>query len=297
MTRDKKFPSVTVIMPNYHDEAGVKNAIELLLKQDYVGEVKIIVVDNSEQFSLQALQDQYASVDFLWEKKPGSYNARNKALAQTNTDVVTFTDSDCSPHTNWISEGVQCLFSQDNIGLVGGKIQTIPVNKNNPTLAEYYETINAFPQKRYVRVEKAAATANVFTKLSVLQDVGHFNGALKSGGDHEWGKRVHGAGYKILYCGDAIVDHPARIHSEILKKTRRIVAGARDQGPSWTSCVKFVVNSLVPLRKRIMKTFKYKDGKLNAFLKAKIIFYAIFLNLYMAYFRLYLQVSSQKSLR
>lgn len=294
---NNSFPAVTVIMPNYHDENGVENCLNLLKQQDYKGTYSIIVVDNSEQYSLKNLEGKFPATQFLWEETPGSYNARNKALKIVKTPLVVFIDSDCSPHTNWISNGVQCLLSNPMVGKVGGKIQIQPVNVDAPTLAEYSEIINGFPQQRYVEVENFAATANAFTTLLVIEKVGQFNGALKSGGDHEWGNRVFDAGYKIDYCAGAVVDHPARIHSEIIKKLKRTVSGARDRNPSWASCLKFVIRYLIPPRKKIINIWKFDHKDIGFSKKLNLTLYAVYINCLTAYYRLKMQLFETSSPR
>jgi hypothetical protein len=87
----------------------------------------------------------------------------------------------------------------------------------------------AFPQERFVREQHFGATANVFTRREVLAKVGWFDAALKSGGDREWGQRVHASGLAVVYAPDVVVLHPARrTFREYEGKIRRVVGGMRD---------------------------------------------------------------------
>src|SRR3546814_19355339 len=53
-----------------------------------------------------------------------------------------------------------------------------------------------------------------------------FRGDLKSGGDHEFARRIRKAGYPILYAPDALVFHAARSSfSELAAKSRRVIGG------------------------------------------------------------------------
>ena len=40
------FPRVTVIIPNHNDEQYIQNAIDSALNQDYLGPLKICVIDD-----------------------------------------------------------------------------------------------------------------------------------------------------------------------------------------------------------------------------------------------------------
>lgn len=69
-------------------------------------------------------------------------------------------------------------------------------------------------------------TANLFTRCEVLCEIGAFNASLKSGGDYEWGKRVHAAGYAHVYADDVRVDHPARLTvRQLYERAVRVVGG------------------------------------------------------------------------
>lgn len=290
-------PDITVIVPCYRDVEGVINCISLINDQDYAGSVDIYVVDNSEFFTLEDVQSTFPNVTFLWEKKPGSYNARNKALLQVSTPLIAFIDSDCSARKDWLRQGVSCLISNPKIGEVGGQINIIPKNVNNPSIAELFEMVNGFPQDIYVEKEHFAATANVFTTAQVIRHVGAFDGSLKSGGDHEWGLRVYNSGYKQQYCKEAIVDHPARDHKEILAKLKRTVSGARDRNSSWRACCLFFIRYLIPPRKRIVNIWKSQNISDRFILKFHLSIYAYYINLLAAFYRIKIQITRSESPR
>ena len=48
-----------------------------------------------------------------------------------------------------------------------------------------------------------------------------------SGGDFEWTRRATAAGFKLVYCADAVVRHPARSTlASLAQKARRVAAGS-----------------------------------------------------------------------
>src|SRR3546814_1266026 len=69
-------------------------------------------------------------------------------------------------------------------------------------------------------------TANWCSPAEVVRKLGAFRRDLKSGGDHEFARRIRKAGYPILYAPDALVFHAARSSfSELAAKSRRVIGG------------------------------------------------------------------------
>lgn len=219
-------PFVSVIIPVFNDSARLKSCLQALEAQTYPQDsYEVIVIDNNSTEDISAIATEFKQVKFDFETKPGSYAARNKGIFVAKGDILAFTDSDCLPNFNWIEEGVRCLLSTDNCGLVGGTIKFYFKDRKNPTAAELYDSHNSLQQQNYIEEKKYAATANMFTFKHIVEKIGLFDSDLKSGGDREWGTRVSDAGYKLLYSEDAIVKHPARSFHNLASKVIRITEG------------------------------------------------------------------------
>lgn len=216
---------VSVIIPVHNDLERLKVCLEAIENQTYPHEsYEVFVVDNNSHDSIkQEDLEEFENVNLQFEGRQGSYAARNKGISVSHGDVIAFTDSDCIPSSDWLEKGVECLNSVYNPGLIGGRMEIVFEHPLNPTPAELYEKIFAFPQEDYIKKKKFSVTGNLFTTRSIINKVGMFNDILQSGGDHEWGNRVYSNGYKLYYSGDIIVKHPARrSFSEIYRKHRRI---------------------------------------------------------------------------
>ncbi len=218
---------VSVIIPVYNDRERLALCLEALEKQSYSrDQYEIIVVDNASDQDIVSLASQFPHVTYNHEGKRGSYAARNKGISVSRGSVVAFTDSDCIPNYDWIKEGVITITGKENCGLVAGAIEVFFSKPDSPTPVELYESITAFPQREYVEKEHFGATANVFTYRSVIDTVGLFNETLTTGGDKEWGRRVHAAGYEVCYSSATIIRHPARRSmAEIVNKILRVAEG------------------------------------------------------------------------
>lgn len=225
-------PFVSVIIPLYNDPR-IRLTLDALLQQTYPPDAyEILVVDNGSQDDSPALVQSYdlAQVKLLTEHdRQGSYAARNTGLAAAKGEIIAFTDSDCIPASDWLAAGARRLGSRPNVGLVAGRIDLFVADPERPTLAEQYELITAFNQKRNVAQDYFGVTANLFTYAAVVLAVGPFDPRLQSGGDFEWGQRVYRTGYAQLYADDVIVRHPTRrTVRQLVRKVVRTASGGYD---------------------------------------------------------------------
>lgn len=217
------FPFVSVVIPVLNDSVRLRTCLKAVLSQNWPRErFEIIIVDNGSKYPPVFFAAEHGAV-LIEESIPGSYAARNKGILKAKGDIIAFTDADCVPEKNWIREGVSCITSRKNIGFVGGEIRII--TKGEGSLFELYDQLNHFDQKRFVMRNKFAATANLFTKKSVIDIVGKFNPKFKSFGDVEWGKRVADHGYRAVYHKNCVVWHPAINNFKDLQYRSRRLAG------------------------------------------------------------------------
>lgn len=247
---------VSVIIPVFNDTDRLKSCFEALRRQTHQ-DFEILVIDNgSTAPGLDVLCAQFENVKLLNEPEPGSYAARNKGLNFAKGNIIAFTDADCIPNETWLQLGVEWLRSQPNCGLVAGRIEVFPHDPTAPTKAELYEMRWAFNQRHFVENEKFGATANMFTTRSVFDQVGIFNGGLKSSGDREWGNRVADNGYTLIYAPNVHILHPARstMH-EIRRKLRRITGGRHDVSKSRRASFILLLKYLNPPSKQLRQTF------------------------------------------
>lgn len=215
-------PFVSVIIPVHNDRASLQKCLSALYFQTYpYSRYEVLVVDNNSTEDLYSLCQQFPNVRYCQESTPGSYAARNKGVSVAKGEAIAFTDADCIPDTNWLSEGVTALLQHPEAGIVGGAVQfCFQGSKPNPV--EYFDSIFYLQQQAYIERDHYAVGANLFTRRLVLEKVGGFESRLLNLGDKEWGQRVFAAGWEVVYCPSAMIQHPARSTLEaLLAKGRR----------------------------------------------------------------------------
>ena len=223
-----KRPLVSVVIPVFNDLERLAGCLSALSRQTYPC-YEVIVVDNGSDAHLNplALTSQHAFVRAAVEPRPGAYAARNRGLQIARGEILAFTDADCVPAEDWLAKGIGHMTERPELGLLAGEIEVFVEHLGPPTAVEIYEQAVAFDPRKLLRTEKYGVTANLFTFRSVLDRVGWFNDDLKSGGDLEWGKRVHAAGFEQAFAADVRVAHPARSSSSGLYRRAIRFAGSR----------------------------------------------------------------------
>ncbi|WP_320041297.1 glycosyltransferase [uncultured Desulfobacter sp.] len=225
-------PFVSVIIPCYNDECGIRETLATLSGQDYPPDRwEVIVVDNNSTDhtteAAEAFRNDFPVLNVLNEKKQSSYAARNKGIANAKGDIFAFIDADMTVQTDWISFGVSELL-RHRVDYLGCKIQVVAKHKK-PNSWERYELCSAFPIRVYMEEMGFTCTASLMVTRHAVEAVGRFDDRLLSGGDLEFGNRVRDNGLKMYYCRRNIMKHPARNSMKgLYKKTIRVANGHAD---------------------------------------------------------------------
>lgn len=223
----KPAPLVSVIIPVYNDADRLTKCLEALSRQTYPEDsLEIVVVDNGSDDKPDRALARFPKAHLLHEPRPGSYKARNMGIETARGDVFAFTDADCVPSPTWIEEGVHAMARTDDSTIIAGEVKLCAKNPEKPTAVELFDMFTSLNQQRCVETHQFGVTANLFVHRKVMGDVGPFREDLKSGGDYEWGRRAASHGYRVLYVGAALVEHPTRYAlSEVIAKERRVRGG------------------------------------------------------------------------
>ncbi len=226
MPAPMQLPLVGIVVPVYNDWHRLQLCLEALARQSYPSErVRVRVVDNGST-DWPSHPSFPLALEVIVHGHPGSYGARNQAALGWGVDVLAFTDADCQPDPEWISSGVRALqWDGSSQRLVAGRIVLEARLPAAPTPGEHLDQILGFDQARTVRRAGFGVTANLFVAQACFQELGGFDRRTLSGGDRDFCHRAVDAGSDLLFAADAVVRHPARDWSELVRKQRRIVGG------------------------------------------------------------------------
>jgi cellulose synthase/poly-beta-1,6-N-acetylglucosamine synthase-like glycosyltransferase len=145
-------PTVSILLPSYNEGKTVYETMESICKSDYpVDRFEIIgvddcSVDNSYEYMLKA-QTDFPQVRMRLarnDENSGKVKSVERALAQSEADVIISIDSDCIFHPQVIRELVSCL-ADPEIGAVGGQVGIRNASENWYTMGQvlwYYLAFN-----------------------------------------------------------------------------------------------------------------------------------------------------------
>ncbi len=200
-------PRVSVIVPVLNEARRIVACLDALAAQEDAPPYEVIVVDNgSRDATPDLVRGHRVRPRFETERARGPYAARNAGIGVARGEIVAFTDGDCLPEARWLAEGVAVLDA--GADLAGGRV--VQMASADPSAWERYDRATYLDQDLYIRAEHFAATANLFVRAAVVDDVGGFVPELTASGDQELCRRATAAGYRLVYAPDARVLHHPR---------------------------------------------------------------------------------------
>jgi len=215
---------VSVIIPARNAERTAQDVLDALSRQTLTREkYEVIVVDDrSTDRTREVVRAREFARLVAMPRHGGSYAARNLGLDHARGEVMAFTDADCRPAPDWLESGLADLdaYSAD---LLSGHVD-VPL-RAHPSVTEVVDVCWHLDQVRFFRMG-FAATANLFVRRAVFEQVGGFNGRLTSNGDCEFCLRATAHDLELAYSARAVVAHPPRTRpSQAVRKAFRLGYG------------------------------------------------------------------------
>ncbi|SIS10429.1 glycosyltransferase [Natronorubrum thiooxidans] len=222
-------PDISIIIPVYNNEEGLDQLLKSIAKQTLQDDTfETIVVDNGSTDRTPEVARNH-SVTLVFEREvQSSYAARNRGLEEASGNYIAFIDSDCIPEPDWLQTGVEPLVNEE-ADLVAGRVEFLPTDPSNRSLAELYDSVSHLRTKQAV-ASGNAPTANLFCRQEIIESIGPFQTDIISGGDTEWTSAATDAGFRLDYAPEATVYHPAREFRSLLRKNHRIGMGGVQRG-------------------------------------------------------------------
>lgn len=240
-----QFPFISIIIPIKNFERTVEKSFEYLLNVDYPRDAwEWVIVDGGST-------DKTKEIVKSWQKKypfirlveltncPSPGFARNKALEVVQGEFLFFTDGDCAPDKNWITEMLKHFKRDPKIAAVGGEVFTMKVDPEN--LVEgwcqhfrfnmvsprygwikegYYPDFPRHPRPVDIGGHKGFffGTCNVAYRRSAMKEIGAKFWDLPTGEDMDLSYQHRSKGWKFYFAPLAKVDHMHRADVKSLRK-------------------------------------------------------------------------------
>ena len=125
----KQNPLVTIVTPSYNQAAFLEETILSVLNQDYK-HIQYIIMDGVSSDGSAEIIKKFESRISRWisEKDRGQTDAINKGFALAEGEILSWLNSDDTLNPNTVSQAVQYLINNPDVGLVYGDTNYIDEN-------------------------------------------------------------------------------------------------------------------------------------------------------------------------
>jgi len=204
-------PDVSVVIPTHNRAHLLQECLESLNALRYpITSFEVIVVDDGSTDTtaetVAHIQKQVMyRLHYIRQENRGPAAARNQGVQAASSDLVAFTDDDCTVHPEWLKELVVC-FDADRVGGVGGAIHS----RSGNLIARYHECNNTLASDLSGKmVPPYLITGNACYRRVGILEAGGFDEAIShpGGEDPDLSWRVTALGYSLKFNPAAIVYH------------------------------------------------------------------------------------------
>jgi len=197
---------VSVIIPAYNASATLAQALEALSKQNCFQPFEVIVVDDGSVDNTADIVRSFTSVKYVRQENAGPASARNHGAQFARGEFLAFTDSDCIPHEDWISQ-LMAGFGQTQVGVVSGSYGI--ANPDSWLARCIFKEILWRHTHLMPDFPNSFGSYNFCVRKNVFDKVGGFNTAYRtaSGEDNDLSYKITSSGWRIYFERKALVDH------------------------------------------------------------------------------------------
>jgi glycosyltransferase involved in cell wall biosynthesis len=195
---------------------------------------ELILVDNgSVDKTADVIQEFIETVSvpatYVFESLPGLSNARNAGLRVARGEILAFTDDDCYPAKDFLTQ-IWGAFTDRSLGYITGRI-VLHDPTDYPFVINESPSPQTFPDGSYLRIGSLQG-ANMAFRRQVLLDIGGFDPLFGAGSplfsaeDLDAAARASAIGWSGQYRPDVIVrHHHGRKHSDVAPLMRSYAFG------------------------------------------------------------------------
>ncbi len=204
---------ISVVVPTYNRAELLRECLKALTNQDYSGCEIIVVDDGSTDGTREMVAAEFPRVRYLWQANRGPAAARNTGIRAGTGEIVAFTDDDCVPPPDWLSQLAAGYARHPDVAGVGSYLDPPDEALAGNAIAqfEYYlsHVVYAAGDREYLGGFEcpAGGTNSMSYQRSILEELGGFDESFPyaAGEDTELKWRVCQAGHRLLYVPSRVI--------------------------------------------------------------------------------------------
>ena len=212
LNKDMQMTKVSIILPTKNVENYIGDLLRNVYRQDFSGEVETIILDSSDDRTLEIAKVFPVKIIHLEEEEFNHGNTRNFGAFMAKGDYLVFLSADVViKDSQWLTKMLKPFKDSMVAGVFG---RQHPKKDANPMEKFFIQYV--YPLKSYVlemndkgKVQlkdpvffstvSAAIRKEVWEKIKLPE--------MLMSEDQEWAKRTLLAGYKIAYASESVVYH------------------------------------------------------------------------------------------
>lgn len=203
-------PSFTVVVPTYNRRQQLAECLDSLAGLDYPRDrFEVLIVDDQSDRSPEDIVAAYRDridVRLIVQPHGGPARARNAGARAARGDFLAFTDDDCRPARDWLSQ-LAAAFAQNPGHAIGGR--TINRLARNPYATASQLLVDYLYAYFVNRKGRFFTSNNLAVPTTLFREVGGFDPdmPLAAAEDREFCVRWSKRGYPLLDAPAAIIEH------------------------------------------------------------------------------------------
>jgi cellulose synthase/poly-beta-1,6-N-acetylglucosamine synthase-like glycosyltransferase len=211
----------SVIIPTYNRVDRIGYCLDALRQQDCKSPFEIIVVDDGSTDGTSDFLREFPGIRVISQANAGPAAARNRGVKASSGDVVLFTDDDCEPFPNWLTEMLKA-FSDPKVTGAKGIYRT----RQRELIARF---VQIEYEDRYRLMARSAGIDFIDTYSAAFRR----DRFIESGGydtsfpvacceDSELSYRMSARGWRMVFVPTAIVwhQHPTTLFRYLRRKVK-----------------------------------------------------------------------------
>lgn len=192
-------PFVSVVIPAFNEELNIAKTLESISKQDYAGKVEVVVCDNNSSDRTAEIATGHGA-RVVKETQKGTRFAYDRAMRESNGEIIIATNADTLLPTNWISKIVAAYEDPEVVG-VGTRVKFY----NAPKWVNTYLNI----ANNKLNFKPAMWGVSLSCRRSVYEKVGGFNHGVNINEDAIFTLLIEKFG-KVKILPDVVVEMDGR---------------------------------------------------------------------------------------
>jgi glycosyltransferase involved in cell wall biosynthesis len=221
--------SVAVVICTRHRPALLRKCLEGIARLERAPDEVLVVDNTSGDKEAEAVARAFAAT-YIVEQVPGASRARNRGLAESQSEIVAYLDDDATPDVHWLGNLI-VPFEDPHVAAVAGRVVTpeFPLESSGRKTALFLT--NKDPKWFEIATFGGLALAsNMALRRKTCAGQRVFDERLGRGAPFQIGEEhyafalILSRGHTAGYLPDAIVFHPNPTRGEVKQEARSSIA-------------------------------------------------------------------------